>query len=105
MNYELSVKDGQRLHTLEAKISTGIAVLEQSLAIGNGLKRHCGQLGQIAGLGLDLAMHGLMLDEIETQLAHLSLHKTSCELLLQRVHGTCAMVRQISICEFSKTCD
>ncbi|OAL51490.1 hypothetical protein IQ07DRAFT_585892 [Pyrenochaeta sp. DS3sAY3a] len=95
MNYELSVKDGQRLHTLEAKIVTGIAVLEQNLVIGNGLKKHCGQLKQIAGFGPDLATQEWMLDEIETQLAHLSLHKTCCELLLQRVHGTCGMLLKI----------
>jgi len=91
-NYDISIVDSQRLSMLESKVTVAIAVLEQNLSIGRGMKRHCRRLWQIKGLNLDQGMRDTTQSDIEMQLTHLGLHKASCELLLQRIQGTCSMV-------------
>ncbi|KAH7086775.1 hypothetical protein FB567DRAFT_51090 [Paraphoma chrysanthemicola] len=92
LNYDISLVDSQRLSTLESKVTVAIAVLEQNLAIGRGMQRHCQRLWRIKGLNIDHGLQETTESDIEMQLTHLDLHKTSCELLLQRIQGTCSMV-------------
>jgi hypothetical protein len=92
LNYDISLVDSQRLSTLESKVTVAIAVLEQNLAIGRGMKRHCRRLWRIKGLNINQSLQDTTESDIEMQLTHLGLHKASCELLLRRIQGTCSMV-------------
>lgn len=78
-------------------MTVAIAVLEQSIAIGSGMSRHCQRLGLVPDLTIDRNMEHALVHDIEIQLAHLQLNKKACELLLRQVHGTCTLVFQTAL--------
>lgn len=92
MNYHIKFSDSQRLYTLESKMTVAIAVIEQNIAIGSGIKKHCQGLERVPNLSIDRNMKQAVEDDIEMQLTHLKLHKISCELLLRQLRGTCTLV-------------
>lgn len=92
-NYDIKFADSQRLHALESKTTVALAVLEQNIAIGIGMRKHCQSLERVHHLTLDRGSIPVVKDGIDMQLAQLKIHRRSCELLLQQLRGTCALVR------------
>lgn len=95
MNYDIKFADSQRLHALESKMTVAVAVLEQNIAIGSGMKSHCQRLERLPNLAINRNVEHAVEDDIEMQLSHLKLHKISCELLLRQLHGTCTLVGRL----------
>ena len=92
IDYDIKFSDTQRLRTLETKICVAVAVLEQSIAIGEDMLRHCQKLNQL--LPTQIGLHGH--EEVEARIARhissLKLHKTACKLLSRQLHSTQELV-------------
>lgn len=94
-DYDIKFADSQRLHTLESKLIIAIAVLEENIDIGEGMKRHCNRLERTEKTKIYKKIKEVIICDLEVQIAHLHLHRRAAELLICQLRGTCTLLLKV----------